>query len=58
MPKWKKDAKEFDMSLSEDGSGSMICRVPKPVLEILGNPDSIKFEILGRKIVVVAGEKK
>lgn len=46
------------MKLSKDGSGSIICRIPPPILEILGNPESIKFEILGKKIVVVAGEKK
>ena len=58
MGRWKKDERKFDMSLSKDGSGSIICRVPKPILEILGNPNSIKFEILGKKIVVLAGEKK
>jgi hypothetical protein len=58
LARWKKDVKEFEVKLSDDGSGSIICRVPKPVLEMIGNPDSIKFEILGKKIIVVAGEKK
>jgi len=58
LTRWKKDEKEFEVKLSDDGKNSIICRVPKPILEMLGNPESIKFTILGKKIVVVAGEKK
>jgi len=58
VTKWKKDAKEFEMKLSKDGSGSIICRVPKPVFEMLGNPKSIRFEILGKKILVGATKVK
>ncbi len=61
VTRWKKDAKEFHVSLSannnRDGSQSMTCRVPKPILEILGDPNGLKFLIKNRSIVVTAGEK-
>ena len=61
MTRWKKDAREFDVSLyrsgNRDGSESLLCRVPKPIVEMLGEPNSIKFQIRSRGIVVTAGEK-
>jgi hypothetical protein len=56
MPKWKKGETVFDVALDEN-SGSHICRVPKPVVEKLGIPNSIKFIIEGKKITVKVGEK-
>ncbi len=45
MPKWKEDAKEFSVSVTyNDEKGSQI-RVPKPILEKLGNPKKIRFVI-------------
>jgi len=58
LTRWKKDEKEFEVKLTDDYAGSIICRVPKPILEILGKPSGIKFVIQGKKIVVVAGDKK
>jgi len=58
LTRWKKDEKEFAVNLIDDSSGSVICRVPKPILKILGQPSGIKFVIKGKKIVVVAGDKK
>jgi len=61
LTRWKKDAKEFDVRLSKSknkgGSQSKICRVPKPIIDRLHDPSSIKFVIDGRKIIVKAGEK-
>jgi len=56
VPKWKKNETEFNVSLDEN-SGSHICRVPKPIVEKLGIPDSIKFVIAGRNILVKVGKK-
>ncbi len=58
LAKWKKDEREFEVKLTNDHKGSIICRVPKPIREILGKSDSIKFVILGKKIVVTTGKKK
>ena len=61
MTRWKKDEKEFDVSLTKsenkDGSQSRICRVPKPITEFLNDPTSIRFVIEGRKIIVRSGKK-
>ncbi len=60
MTRWKKDAKEFVVSLNKsknrDGSESLICRIPKPIAESLNNPDSLLFK-LGKNIVVTAAKK-
>ena len=58
MTRWKKDAKEFAVKLTNDYAGSIICRVPKPIVEMLGNPSGLTFEVHGTKISVVAGDKK
>lgn len=54
MTRWKKDAREFSVSLSNDGADSFVCRVPKPILEMLNNPHKIKFMITGKKIEIQA----
>ena len=60
MTRWKKDAKEFSVRLNEsknkDGSKSFICRIPVPLLDLIGNPKGLRFEIKGKKIIVI-GEK-
>jgi len=57
MTRWKKDEKVFSVSLLFDGSNSMICRIPKPILKKLGNPNKIKFILSGKKIIVLKGSK-
>ena len=52
MPRWKKDQKEFSVKLTFDGANSTICRVPKPVMEFLGDPENLKFVIKGKGIIV------
>lgn len=43
MPKWKRDAKEFTVRINySDGRGYQ-SSIPIPVIERLGNPDSIKY---------------
>ena len=62
MTRWAKDAKEFDVSLTKSknrgNSESMICRVPVPILEKLGNPERLNFKIQGKRIVVEGINKK
>ncbi len=52
LTRWKKDETEFTVKLSFDGRNSISCRIPKPVLEMLGNPESITFRIKDSKITV------
>lgn len=59
--KYAKDATEFNVKLSKstnkDGSISYICRVPKRIINSLGDPNGLKFRIRGKTVVVEAGEK-
>jgi len=52
VTRWKKDAKEFSVKLTFDGTNSTICRVPKPIIEFLKDPKSLKFVIRGKGIIV------
>jgi hypothetical protein len=55
MTRWKKDETEFTVKLTDDGKNGIICRVPKPIRDRLGSPKSIKFLIVGKKILVEVG---
>ncbi len=52
MTRWKKDETVFPVKLSDDGRHSTICRVPKPIIDVLNDPESIQFVIRGRKVAV------
>ena len=52
MPKWKKDASKFEMRVVNDGKGSRYVRIPKPVDDLMGQPESIEFTITGRRITI------
>ena len=51
MTRWKKDETEFTVSVSSNGH-SRSCRIPKPVLEMLGSPESVTFRVKNNKIMV------
>ena len=58
MTKWKKDATDFDMLVVDDGKGSRYVRIPKPLDELMGPPDSVRFVIgegWGKKRITVRG---
>ncbi len=61
MTRWAKDAKEFDVSLSKnknrDGSESLICRIPKPIIKSLASPNSLLFKMCKNKVSLEAGSK-
>ena len=56
MPRWKKDATAFSVKVTFDGKNSMVCRIPKPILEALGNPDKLKFLIQKNSINIIADD--
>ena len=45
MGKWKKDAKEFVVGVNYVKRSGYASSIPRPVIEKLGKPDSIKFVI-------------
>ncbi|MCE2499133.1 MAG: hypothetical protein J4F28_09185 [Nitrosopumilaceae archaeon] len=58
MPRWAKDKNEFSVRLNHDERRGCIAIIPKPVVEMLGKPDSITFVVDARgRIRVAAGGK-
>jgi hypothetical protein len=57
LTRWKKDETTFHVALSFDGTNSKRCRIPKPIIDFLGDPESLKFVIHGKKIQVITGDK-
>jgi len=57
LPKWKKDATEFTVGVNHNKTRGYQSSIPKPIMEILGNPDIITFIIKGKK-VEVTGQRK
>ena len=58
MAKWKKGQKEFPASPSYDDRRGCMIVIPKPIVELLNNPEKFIFKISGNKICVIAGLKK
>ena len=54
MTRWKDGETEFTVKLSDDGRHSTICRVPRPIVNFLGNPTSITFSIQGKYIRLIS----
>ena len=53
MTQWPKDAKEFTISVIKNEKRlTNYSYIPKPILEMLGNPDKLKFVISGDDIMV------
>lgn len=53
MPKWKKDETEFPVNVSFHETRGYQAYIPKPIMDMLENPDVIKFIIKGKKVEVV-----
>ncbi len=59
MGRWKKDQKEFSVALFYDDRRGCMATIPKPILEELGVPNNIKFEIKKNgKITVDARDER
>ncbi|MDG6907000.1 MAG: hypothetical protein JRN20_14600 [Nitrososphaerota archaeon] len=56
MPKWKKNEKEFSISVYYDEKRGYQIYLPRPIAELLKRPERIKFSIKGSKIEVSASE--
>lgn len=58
MPKWKKDATEFEVHVTKHETRGYQAYLPKPVMERLGEPDTIKFVVKNKHIEIEPGEAK
>ena len=54
MPKWKKDATEFTVGVNYNEIRGYQCSIPKPIMEVLGKPDSITFTIESENVSVTS----
>lgn len=57
MPKWKKDSNEFTVGISYSDTRGTQSYIPKPIIDFLGEPESLKFIIKGKIVQVIAGKK-
>ena len=56
MPKWKKDTKEFEVGVNYVENRGYSSSIPKPIIEMLGNPESIKFVVKdNNEVALVSG---
>jgi hypothetical protein len=53
MPKWQKDQKEFTVGISYNDRRGTQAYIPKPIVETLGNPKSIKYIIKDKKKIEI-----
>ena len=56
MTRWKKGETEFKVGVNFVETRGYSSSIPKPVMEALGEPGSIKFVLKGKKVEVVAAE--
>lgn len=62
MTRWAKDTKEFTVRLykskNRGAPHSLMCRVPRPLVEELGNPTSLRFRLAndGIRVEGVSGD--
>ena len=54
MPKWKKDAREFTVTLNYHETRGVQLNVPRPVVEHLSSPERVTFLIKKEKVEVRA----
>jgi len=54
VPKWKKNATEFTVSVNYNESRGYQSSIPKPIIEALGDPKALKFIIKGNSIKIIA----
>jgi hypothetical protein len=57
LPKWKKDATEFEVSVTRHEHRGYQTYLPKPIMKRLGEPKTIKFLVKGKHIELEAGQE-
>lgn len=51
MTRWKKGETRFTVRVSVNRH-LRVCRIPKPIVEMLGDPESVTFSVKGGRITV------
>jgi hypothetical protein len=55
---WKKGAKEFTVNVNYYDKRGYQSSIPKPVIDKLGNPDTIKFVMADKMIQLIGVQRK
>jgi hypothetical protein len=58
MPKWKKDATKFTVNVNHNETRGYQSSIPKPIMEILGDPKALTFIIKGNRVELHAAAKR
>ena len=58
MPKWKKDAKEFTVSVNYNEMRGYQSSLPKPVMDVLGDPKHVTFIVNEDSIEIIPANNK
>ncbi len=56
MPKWKKDAKRFTVSVTYHETRGVQVYIPKPIIDKLGKPHKLTFIIKDTKVEMIANQ--
>ena len=57
LPKWKENAKEFTVSVNYNEIRGYQSSVPKPIMELLGDPEKVTFVVNGDNIKIIPAKE-
>ena len=56
MTRWKKDETEFTVGISYSEKRGIQSYIPKPIIEFLGEPTTLKFTLKNGKVIMDSGD--
>ena len=57
LPKWKEDAKEFTVSVNYNEMRGYQSSIPRPIMDLLGDPEKITFVVSGANIKLISSDE-
>jgi len=56
LTRWKKDETEFTVGISYNEKRGIQSYIPKPIIEFLGEPTTLKFSLKNNKVIITSGD--
>ncbi len=56
LPKWSKEAKDFTVHVDCYPERGCKVQVPKPIMDLLGNPQKVRYIVKGKEIKFENGD--
>ncbi|MCL4519869.1 MAG: hypothetical protein M1587_11810 [Thaumarchaeota archaeon] len=56
MPKWKEGINKYVVGVGYSENRGYACTIPRPVIQVLGEPEKIAFVVKDGKVEVLAEE--